>query len=78
MFMRFFFLICIIKACYGYSFELHRQVDAIQMGTHNVCFYKEDKKYIGCNLKTTELLDSALIRECVVIRANTVVLYLNA
>ena len=23
--------------CYGYSFELHRQVDAIQMGTHNIC-----------------------------------------
>ena len=21
-----------------YSFELHRQVDAIQMGTHNICF----------------------------------------
>ena len=30
----FFFLIFFIKACYGYSFELHRQVDAIQMGTH--------------------------------------------
>ena len=31
--------------CYGYSFELHRQADAIQMGTHNICFYKEvDKK----------------------------------
>ena len=27
-----------------YSFELH-QVDAIQMGTHNMCLYKEvDKK----------------------------------
>ena len=24
--------------CCGYSFELHRQVDAIQMGTHNICF----------------------------------------
>ena len=31
--------------CCGYSFELHRQVDAIQMGTHNICLYKEvDKK----------------------------------
>ena len=31
---------------------------AIQMGTHNMCLYKEvDKKYTGCNLKTTELLD---------------------
>ena len=22
--------------CYGYSFELHRQVDAIQLGTYNI------------------------------------------
>ena len=27
--------------CCGYSFELHQQVDAIQMGTHNICLYKE-------------------------------------
>ena len=60
--------------CYGYSFELHRQVDAIQMGTHNICFYEEvDIKYIGCNLKTTELLECALIGACAVIRSNTVV-----
>ena len=44
--------------CCGYSFELHRQVDAIQMGSHNLCLYKEvNKKYTGCILKTTELLD---------------------
>ena len=56
------------------SFELHQQVDAIQMGTHNICLYKEvDKKYTGCNLKTTELLDCALIRVCAVIRSNTVI-----
>ena len=24
------------KICCGYSFELHQQVDAIQMGTHNI------------------------------------------
>ena len=31
--------------CYGYSFEFHQQVDAIQMGTHNICIYEEvDKK----------------------------------
>ena len=59
--------------CCGYSFELHRQVDAIQMSTHNICLYKEvDKKYTGCNLKTTELLDCALIGICAVIRSNTV------
>ena len=43
--------------------------DAIQMGTHNICLYKEiDKKYNGCNLKTMELLDCALIGVCAVIR----------
>ena len=48
-------------------------VDAIQMGTHNICLYKEtDKKYTVCNLKTTELLDCALIGVCAVIRSNTV------
>ena len=58
--------------CCGYSFELHRQVDAIQMGSHNICLYKEvDKKYTGCNL-ITELLDCALIGVCAVIRSNTV------
>ena len=46
------------RICYGYSFELHRQVDAIQMGTHNIWLYKEvDRKYTGCYLKTKELLD---------------------
>ena len=59
--------------CCGYSFELHQQVDAIQMSTHNICLYKEvDKKYTGCNLKTTELLDCALIGVCVVIRSSMV------
>ena len=41
------FLIFFIKAelCCGYSVELHRQVDAIQMGTHNICLYEDiDKK----------------------------------
>ena len=56
--------------CCGYSSELHRQFDAIQMGTHNICLYKEiDKKYTGCNLKTSECLDCALIGVCAVIRS---------
>ena len=39
----------------------------------NICLYKEvDKKYIGSILKTTELLDCALIGICVVIWSNTV------
>ena len=51
------------------------------MGTHlnsvdNICLYKEvEKKDTGCNLKTAELLDCALIGVCAVIRLNTV-LYL--
>ena len=62
--------------CCGYSFELHQQVmfevDTIQMGTHNICLYKEVDKYTGCNLKTTETLDCALIGVCWVVRSNTV------
>ena len=43
------------------------------MGTHNICLHKEvDKKYTGCNLKTTELLDCALMGICAVIRSNMV------
>ena len=43
----------------GYPFELHRQVDAIQMDIHKICLYEADKKYAGCSLKTTEPLDCA-------------------
>ena len=61
------FLIFLYKSiCCGYSFELHR------LGTHNICPYKVDKKYTGCNLKTTELLKCALIGVCAVIRVNPV------
>ena len=43
------------------------------MSTHNICLHKEvKKKYTGCNLKTTEFLDCALIGVCAVIRSNTV------
>ena len=57
-------IVCLYKGiCCGYSFELHRQVDAIQMSTHNIYLYTEVyKKYTGCNLKSTELLDCAVIR----------------
>ena len=70
MFMRFFFYDFLNKSiCYGYSFELHQQIDAIQMSTHNICLYKEvDKNYTGCNLKTMELLDCAVIWVCALIR----------
>ena len=76
VFLFFFGLTFFIKnICCGYSFELHQQVDAIQMSTHNICLYKEvDKKHTGCNLKTTELLDCALIGACGVIRLNTICL----
>ena len=43
------------------------------MSTHNICLCKEvKKKYTGCNLKTAEFLDCALIGVCMVIRSNTV------
>ena len=66
--------------CCVYPFELHQQVDAnqmvlvkaIQMGTHNICLYKEvDKKYTDCNLKTTECL-AVFIGVCMLIRSNVV------
>ena len=75
MFMGFLSDFLYKSKCCGYTFELHRQVDAIQMGIHNICLYKEvDKKYTGCNLKTTELLDRALIGVCAVIRSNMVLI----
>ena len=69
MIMRFFSCSLYKGICYGYSFELHQLGNAIQMGTHSICLYKVvDKNYSGCNLKTTELLDCALIGVCAVIR----------
>ena len=45
IFIRFFFSDFLYKSiCCEYSFELHRQVDAIQMGTHNIWLYKEVNK----------------------------------
>ena len=70
-----FFLIFFINLYCGYPFELHRQADAIQMDTHNICLYTDVvKNYSDSNLNTTELLDCALIGLCAVIRENTVFL----
>ena len=82
MFMVFIFVFLIFflyKSIFcGYPFELHQQVDAIQMGIHNICLYKEgDKKCTGCNLKTTELLDCARLGVCVVIRLNMVYIFVS-
>ena len=44
------------------------------MSTSKICLYKGvDKKYTGCNLKTTELLGCALIGVYAVIRSNMVI-----
>ena len=74
MIMRFFSDFLYKRICCGYSYELHWQVNAIQLSTHNICLYnlEEDKKYTGCNLKTTQLLDCVLIGVCAVTRSNTV------
>ena len=58
-----------VLCCRGYSFELHQQVDAVQMGTHNTCLHKEVDR-IDCILKTTKLLDCLFIGVCAVIRSN--------
>ena len=64
-----FFLSKHQNICCGYLFELHQQVDAIQMGTHNICLYKEvNKKNNDCYLRL-ELLDCVV---CAVIKSNTV------
>ena len=39
-----FSLLLFKSICCGYSFELHRLVDAIQMRAHNICLYKENQK----------------------------------
>ena len=50
-------------------------MDAIRKGTQNIILYKKvDKKYTGCNLKTTKLLHCVLIGVCAVISLNTVTL----
>ena len=59
-----------IKALLWLPIDLHRLVDAIQMGIHidlsmqfkwvsttYAFIKKQTKEYTGCNLKTTELLD---------------------
>ena len=71
--MQFFSDFLYKSVCCGYSFELHQQVDAIQMSTHIICLFKEvERKYTCCNLKTTSLLDCKLIEVCAVIRSNAV------
>ena len=76
IFVLLFLLIFFIKA-YVVGTHLNGFVNAIQMGTHNLCFHKEvDKKYTGCNLKTTELLDCVLIGVCAVIRSNMIFIHL--
>ena len=60
MSLHFFFSDFLYKSiCFGYSFELHQEVNKI---------------YTGCNQKTTELLDYVLIRVCAVIRSTIVIM----
>ena len=43
----YFYLLLYKNICCGYSFELPQQVEAIQMSTHNICFYKKNHKMIS-------------------------------
>ena len=68
-----FFSDFLFKSIYcGYSFELHRQVDAIQTSTHNICLYKEVKKKRTLAVIWRPRNNCALIGVCAVIRSNTV------
>ena len=64
--------------CCWYSFELPQLVEAIQMSTNNIPFCKEVDKstLVVISLKTTKSLDCVLIGICVVIRLNTIVVFL--
>ena len=73
--------------CFCFFFFLIFFIKAYVVGTHLNCidksmqfkwvpttyaFLKKNRKYTGCNLKTTELLDCALIGVCAVIWLITV------
>ena len=46
MLTRYFCDLFYKSMCCWYSFELSRQVEAIQMSTYNICFYEEMGKRI--------------------------------
>ena len=59
--------------CCWYSFELPRQVEAIQMSTNNMfLFIKNEIKEHGLQSKVYKIADCALIGLCAVIRSNTI------
>ena len=63
VFMRCFMSFFVVVLLLFFLIMLWVQVDAIQMGTHNICPYKEvDKTYTGCYLKARELLKCVLIQ----------------
>ena len=61
--------------CCGYLFELPQLVKAIQMSTHNICFYKVVDKNTLTIMKRLQKCLTALIGACVVIRVNTVLVF---
>ena len=59
--------------CYWYSFELPQLVEAIQMSTNNVQFYKEVAKITWA----VRFLDHVLTGTCEVIRSNKLIITCN-
>ena len=60
MFMQFFLIFFIKAYVVGTHLNCIDKLEQFKWLTHNICLYKEtDKKYIGCYLKSTELLDCA-------------------
>ena len=73
MLIGIFFWLISKSICCLYSFELPRQVEAIQMSTSNICFKKEVHKCtVAVIWRLKKLLDCAHIGVYVVIRSNTV------
>ena len=50
-----------VGICCGYPFELHGLVDAIQIRTHNICFYKENHKNNHKNMAKASFDDISMI-----------------
>ena len=49
--------------CCGYLFELHQQVDAIQMSTHNIGLYKEVAYIVGTHWNCIDFSTCAFIKK---------------
>ena len=73
MFFLIFFTKAYVVDTHLNCLDLLRQVEAVQMSTNNICFYKEVDKNMLVVIYTTKLLDCALIGAFAVIKLTTVI-----